>query len=155
MKKFLFAALAAIFVAGAASAQERGRWALGPQIGIYTHTGFDGAVFGVGALSRYSFTDNWRIQPAVTVLCEKNCSVDISADVQYLFHVAPVWKVYPQVGLSANDLGDWSCGIDLGVGTDFSVARNWDISAGFKWMVQTRKNWKNPIVINVGATYRF
>ena len=155
MKKFLFAALAAIFVAGAVSAQERGRWALGPQIGIYTNTGFDGAVFGVGALSRYSFTDNWRIQPAVTVLCEKNCSVDISADVQYLFHVAPVWNVYPQMGLSANDLGDWSCGINFGAGTDFSVARNWDLSAGFKWMVQTHKNWKNPIIINIGATYRF
>lgn len=31
-------------------------------------------------------------------------------------------------GLSANDIGGWSCGINLGGGADFSVARNWDLS---------------------------
>ena len=70
-------------------------------------------------------------------ICKKFCSVDISADVQYLFNIAPDWHIYPQAGLSANDIGGWSCGINLGGGADFSVARNWDLSAGFKWMIQT------------------
>ena len=155
MKKMLLAAFAALLAVGTLSAQDKGRWALGPQIGVYTNTGFGGAVFGVGALARYSFTDTWRLQPAVTVLCEDNCSVDISADLQYLFHPARFWSLYPQVGLSANDFGDWSCGIDVGAGTDFSITRRWDVSAGFKWMIQTHKYWKNPIIINVGATYKF
>ena len=52
--------------------------------------------------------------------------------------------------------------INLGGGADFSITRNWDVSAGFKWMIQTAKDYipgfvkrKNPIVINIGATYRF
>ena len=48
-----------------------------------------------------------------------------------------------------------SCGINLGGGADFSVARNWDLSAGFKWMIQTAEYHKNPILINIGATYKF
>ena len=145
MKKILLTAMAALFAVGAVSAQDKGKWALGPQIGVYTNT----------AVSRYSISDVWRIQPAVTFLCKKYCSVDISADMQYLFHPARFWTLYPQVGLSANDIGDWSCGINLGAGTDFNITRNWDISAGFKWMVQTHKYWKNPIIISVGATYKF
>ena len=155
MKKILLTVVAALCMAGAASAQDKGKWALGPQIGVYTNTGGDGAIFGVGAVARYTFTDRWRIQPAVTFLCKKHCSVDISADMQYIFHPARFWKLYPQLGLSANDIGDWSCGINVGAGTDFSIARNWDLTAGFKWMIQTHKNWKNPIIISLGATYKF
>lgn len=81
--------------------------------------------------------------------------MDISADVQYLFQISDSWTLYPQAGLSANDIGDWSCGINLGGGADFAVARNWDISAGFKWMIQTHQYWKNPIIINIGAAYKF
>ena len=155
MKKFLFSAIVALFAVSAVSAQDKGNWAVGPQIGIYTNTGADGAIFGIGAKARYSFTATWRIQPAITALCKKYCSVDISADVQYLFQISDSWTLYPQAGLSANDIGDWSCGINLGGGADFAVARNWDISAGFKWMIQTHQYWKNPIIINIGAAYKF
>lgn len=155
MKKIILTVIVALCAVTVASAQDKGKWAVGPQIGIYTNTGADGAIFGLGAAGRYSFTDNWRVQPAITALFKTGCSVDISADVQYLFHVASNWAVYPQAGLSANDIGDWSCGINLGGGADFSVAPNWDLTAGFKWMIQTHKYWKNPIIINIGATYKF
>ena len=155
MKKIIFTAIVALFAVGAVSAQERGKWGVGPQIGIYTNTGADGAIFGVGAQGRYSITDHWRIQPSITALCKKGCSVDIAGDAQYLFGLTKGWSIYPQAGLSVNDLGAWSLGVNLGAGTDFAVARNWDLSAGFKWMVQTRSGWKNPIVINIGATYKF
>lgn len=134
---------------------EASRWAVGPQIGIYMNTDMDGAVFGVGAYGRYSITNHWRVQPAVTALFESNCSVDISADIQYLFQVARRWDVYPQVGVGANDFGDWSCGIDFGVGTDFAVSRRWDVTASFKWIIQTASNRNDPFLINVGASYRF
>lgn len=154
MKKIFLTLLAGLF-AVSAWAQEPGRWGVGPQIGIYTNTGANGAVFGMGAFGRYSFTDNWRVQPAVTAIFKSGCSVDISADVQYLFHVAQSWNVYPQAGVSANDIGGWSCGIHLGGGADFSVARDWDLTASFKWMIQTAKLHRNPILINIGATYKF
>lgn len=155
MKKILFTALIALFAITAASAQDKGNWAVGPKIGLYTNTGGDGVVFGIGALGRYSFTDEWRVEPAITALCRKGCSVDINADVQYLFHVADQWNVYPLAGISANDIGGWSCGINLGAGTDFSIAHNWDLTAGIKWMIQTAAWHKNPVIITLGASYKF
>ena len=154
MKKILLAAVVALF-ATAAWAQTPGNWAVGPQIGVYANTGAPGAVLGIGAVGRYSFTDNGRIQPSLMGICKAGCSIDLSADVQYLCDVAPDWKVYPLAGLSANDIGGWSCGIHLGGGADFSVARNWDITAGLKWIIQTAQYHKNPILINVGACYKF
>ena len=139
MKKMFFAAIVALFAVTTVSAQTPGNWAVGPKIGVYTNTGADGAIFGIGASGRYSFTDNWRMESGIMAICKKFCSVDISADVQYLFNIAPDWHIYPQAGLSAN----------------FSVARNWNLSAGFKWMIQTAEYHKNPILINIGATYKF
>ena len=138
MKKILLTAVIALFAVTAASAQDKGKWGIGPKIGIYTNTGADGAIFGIGAAGRYSFTDKWRIEPAITALCEKGCSVDINADVHYLFSVAKFWDIYPLAGLSVKDM-----------------TRNWDLTAGVKWMIQTRKDWKNPIVISIGAVYKF
>ncbi len=155
MKKFLLSAIIACFAIGAAGAQDRGSWAIGPRMGIYTHTGAEGAIFGIGAIGRYTFADHWRVEPGITALCEKGCSVDINADAQYLFSVARVWSVYPAIGVSANDIGGWSCGINIGAGTDFTIGRHWDVSAGFKWMLQTAEHHKNPIVITVGAAYKF
>lgn len=155
MKKILLTSVIALFALVTASAQDRGNWGVAPQIGIYTNTGAQGAIFGIGAAARYSITDNWRVQPSITALCKRGCSVDISADAQYLFPVADGWKIYPQAGISANDIGGWSAGINLGGGADFEVADNWDLSAGFKWMIQTAKWHKNPIIINIGATYKF
>lgn len=155
MKKILFTVIIALFAVTTVSAQDKGNWGVGPKIGIYTNTRAQGAIFGLGASGRYSFTDTWRVEPSITALFKTGCSVDISADVQYLFTVARDWKVYPQAGISANDIGGWSAGINLGGGADFSIARNWDLSAGLKWMIQTAKHHKNPIIINIGATYKF
>lgn len=155
MKKILLTAIIALFAFTAVSAQNKGNWGVGPKIGIYTNTGADGAIFGLGATGRYSFTDHWRVEPGITALFKSGCSVDINCDVHYLFDVADKWNVYPLAGLSANDIGGWSAGINLGGGADFSVARNWDISAGLKWMIQTAKHHKNPIVISIGSTYKF
>lgn len=162
MKKIFLTVIVVLLAVTTVSAQHKGDWGVGPKIGVYTNAGADGAIFGIGAAGQYSITDNWRVAPSILALCKTDCSVDISADVQYLFNIAPDWHIYPLAGISANDIGDWSCGINLGGGADFSITRNWDVSAGFKWMIQTAKDYvpgfvkrRNPIVINIGATYRF
>ena len=111
--------------------------------------------FGIGAIGRYSITDKWRVEPGITALCEKGCSVDINADLQYQFRIARVWSIYPAVGVSGNDIGGWSFGVNIGAGTDFTITRRWDVSAGFKWMLQTAEHHKNPLVITIGTTYKF
>ena len=154
MKKILLAAVVALF-ATTAWAQTPGNWAVGPQIGVYANTGAQGAVLGIGAVGRYSFTDNWRIQPSLMGICKAGCSIDLSADVQYLFDVAPDWKVYPQAGLRANAIGGRSCGIQLGGRADFAGARRWGHPGGPAGIDQTAQYHKNPILINVGACYKF
>ena len=126
MKKIFLTVIVVLLAVTTVSAQYKGDWGVGPKIGVYTNAGADGAIFGIGAAGQYD------------------------------------WHIYPLAGISANDIGDWSCGINLGGGADFSITRNWDVSAGFKWMIQTAKDYipgfvkrKNPIVINIGATYRF
>jgi len=112
-------------------------------------------VVGLGAFGRYSFTDNWRIEPSLTALLHSGCSIDISVDAQYVFHLGEGWSVYPAVGFTANDIGKWAAGLNIGGGFDFEVARNWDLSAGLKWQPMFDDWRKNPVVISIGAAYKF
>lgn len=155
MKKILFCAIIALFAISAASAQEQAKWGVGPKIAVLTNTGTDGALFGIGVVGRYSFTDHWRVEPAITALCHKYCSVDISADVHYLFDLTDNWKLYPVAGVAVSDIGPYAFGLDLGAGTDFQLSEKWDLTAGIKWMPMFKEIRKNPIVISVGGVYKF
>ncbi len=155
MKKILFSAIIALFAISAASAQEQAKWGVGPKIAVLTNAGTDGALFGIGAVGRYTFTDHWRVEPAITVLCHKGCSVDLTADVHYLFNLTDGWKLYPVAGFAVSDIGPYSFGMDLGVGTDFLLSKRWDLTAGVKWMPMFKEGRKNPVVISVGGVYKF
>lgn len=153
MKKILFTAIATLFLATAVSAQDAGRWAVGPRMNIYTNTG--DAVVGLGAFGRYSFTDNWRIEPSLMALLHSGCSIDISVDAQYVFHLGKGWEVYPAVGLTANDIGKWAAGLNIGGGFDYAITSEWDLSAGLKWQPMFDSWRSNPVVISIGAAYKF
>ena len=88
MKKIFLTVIVALLAVTTVSAQYKGDWGVGPKIGVYTNAGADGAIFGIGAAGQYSITDNWRVAPSILALCKTGCSVDISADVQYLFNIA-------------------------------------------------------------------
>lgn len=136
-----------------ANAPANYRSAIGPRVNFYTNT--DDATIGIGAYYRFSFNSHWRIEPSIYVLTEKNSSVDINLDAQYVFHVGRWWNVYPLVGVVANDIQDWAVGMSVGVGFDFNVARRWDISAGLKYEPMFDSDRKNPLVVFVGGSYRF
>ena len=89
MKKIFLTVIVVLLAVTTVSAQYKGDWGVGPKIGVYTNAGADGAIFGIGAAGQYSITDNWRVAPSILALCKTGCSVDISADVQYLFNIAP------------------------------------------------------------------
>lgn len=153
MKKFILSALVSLFAVSVASAQDSGSWAVGPRMNIYTNAG--DTVVGLGAFGRYSFTDNWRIEPSLMALLHEGCSLDISCDAQYVFHVGSGWHLYPAAGLTINDIGRWAAGLNLGGGFDVEVAHSWDISAGIKWQPMFDNDRRNPVVISVGASYKF
>lgn len=136
------------------SAQEKGNWGVGPKISLYSHTG-RGAIFGIGGYFRYSFTDALRLETSLIVPCKSYCSIDLNCDVQYLFHVAEQWSVYPMVGIGVNDLGNWSCGFDFGGGADYRLTRQWSLSASAKYTIQTARFMRNPFVISIGSTFHF
>lgn len=151
MKKILLLAIAAIF-AVSASAQEAGGWALGPRLGIYTNTG--DTVLGIGGMARYRFASNWRVEPSVTALLHEYCSLDISCDAHYVFDMGIV-RLYPAVGLTANDIGVWAAGVNLGGGVDFNVANIFEMTAGLKWSPMFDDYRKNPVTISIGAMFKF
>lgn len=172
MKKVLLIALAALF-AWTASAQNNNsrrnadnyragitnrpgsdyRSAVGPRVNFYTNTG--DASIGIGAYYRYSFDAHWRIEPSIYVLTEKDSSVDINFDAHYVFRIADWWGVFPQVGVVANDIKDWAVGMSVGVGFDFNIAHRWNISPGLKYEPMFKSGRDNPLVVYVGAAYRF
>ena len=154
MKKLLLLLAAVVCISTTASAQDKGDWAIMPRINIYTAWDAD-TVFGIGAAARYNVLDQLRLEPALTLLCHDGCSIDLNCDVHYLFPVADRWNLYQLAGISVNDFGDWSAGINLGAGFDYAVADRWDITACLKYMIDTHKNWSNPLIISVGASYRF
>ncbi|MEG0789582.1 MAG: outer membrane beta-barrel protein [Alistipes sp.] len=152
MKKIIFTLVIALFALSTVAAQERGGWGIMPKMSIYTNTS---TIVGIGVAARYSITDTWRIEPGITALLHNGCSVDINCDVQYLFKVADKWKLYPLLGLSANDIGKWAVGMNVGGGVDYTVTRNWDISAGLKWQPVFDNERPNPVIISIGGIYRF
>ena len=126
---------------------------MGPRVNFYTNT--DDASVGIGAYYRYSFNSHWRIEPSIYVLTEKDSSVDINFDAHYVFQIADWWGVFPQVGIVANDIKDWAVGMSVGAGFDFNVAHRWNISAGLKYEPMFDSDRSNPLVVYVGAAYRF
>lgn len=166
MKKILLISVAALF-AWAASAQDNtyrntqtNNYRNAAQTNNYrnaaqTYTNTDDASVGIGAYYRYSFNSHWRIEPSIYVLTEKDSSVDINFDAHYVFQIADWWGVFPQVGIVANDIKDWAVGMSVGAGFDFNVAHRWNISAGLKYEPMFDSDRSNPLVVYVGAAYRF
>ena len=151
LKRLFMLAIAAVF-AISASAQDFGGWALGPRLGIYTNCG--DTVLGVGATARHAFTDNWRIEPSVTALLHKGCTLDLSCDAHYVFNMGVV-RLYPAAGITLNDIGAWAAGLNLGGGIDFNVANVCELSAGLKWQPMFHDHRSNPVVLMLGAYFRF
>ena len=54
-----------------------------------------------------------------------------------------------------NDVGNWSCGVDVGGGGDNRIIRRWSTSLMFKYRFQTAMFARNPILISLGGTFTF
>lgn len=135
-------------------------------VGVYLNYGND-TNLGLGVKYRYSFNDNWRLEPAFNYYFKHDYVSlwDLGANVHYLFHPVEKINVYPLAGLHyANatahlkDLGlgdnesDGKIGVDLGAGADFKVASS--LSIGVEAKYQIIEDF-NQFVISAGITYSF
>lgn len=152
MKKIILVTLIALFTTISTSAQEKGGVAAIAAINIYASST---TIVGIGIGGRYGLTDVLRLESSIVALLKAGSSIDFNAEVQYLIPIQEGWDFYPLAGLSVNDIKMWSMGIKLGAGTDYSITENWGVFGGVKWMIQTAKYSKNPIVINAGVSYKF
>ncbi|MBP3482099.1 MAG: outer membrane beta-barrel protein [Alistipes sp.] len=154
MKKTLFLSIFLLAAVSGLSAQEKGRWALGPMVNVYANTGVGGVV-GIGPVMRYNLLDGLRIEPSVMILTAKGSSVDVACNLHYAFEVARNWYLYPIAGISFNDLYKFAFGFNLGGGFDYSIAYHWDLTLNVKWLGQCASSRRNPIVSTVGLFYKF
>ena len=128
-----------LFAVTAASAQDK-HLAFGR---VWTSTPTRVTPCGPGAFGRYSFTDNWRIEPSLMALLHSGCSIDISVDAQYVFHLGKAgafirqWVSRPMTSASGPQA-------EHRQSFDFEVARNWDLSAGLKWRPMFDDRRKEP-----------
>ncbi|WP_294587814.1 porin family protein [uncultured Bacteroides sp.] len=123
---------------------------------------------GIGVKYRYSFTDNWRIEPVFNYYFKHDyvSMWDLGANMHYVIPVASKISVYPLAGLEyANtklhfsDLGEYwkstndgQIAINLGAGVDFEIASNVTLDLGLKY--QIIDNW-NQLVFNAGISFAF
>lgn len=144
---------AAVFTA---AAQEKGDFAIGLRNSLYTHTG-RGAKYGAEIYFRYNILDGLRIEPSVTYVCGRKCSLDISTDIHYTFGVGKRMWLYPIIGIGVNEINRWSANCNFGIGYDWSITHHWMLSVSMKYMLQSADHsfLRNPIVPQVGIGYRF
>lgn len=152
MKRLLLSLALLVSTFSAYSSQKEGEWVVGGKMNLYT--GWDGT-FGIGAYCRYGITDQLRVEPAAVFLCRTGCSVDLSADLQYAFPIEDSFEIFPLAGISVNDPGNFGVGLCVGGGMNFLTKLDWDFTANVKWMVETQKYIANPVVVSIGAHYKF
>ncbi len=150
MKRLLLSIALLLVAVSGYSAQREGEIVAGGRMSLYTR--WDGT-FGIGAYARYGITDQLRVEPSIMALCRRGMSIDISADFHYAFELDDKYELYPLVGISVNDPGEFGVGFNIGGGTNIVVTEDWDFSGGIKWMIDTHA--RNPLIISIGAHYKF
>lgn len=161
MKKFLVL-LVALVACFSVSYAQQGQSA----VGVYFNYGNE-TNLGLGVKYRYSFTDNWRIEPAFNYFFKHDYVSlwDLGANVHYLFHAGDKVNIYPLAGLHyANatahmkDLGfdenesDGKFGVNLGAGVDFKVAPALTVGVEAKYQIIDEFD---QLVVSAGITYCF
>ncbi len=149
-------ALAALITTASAKGQDVGEWCISPKLNLYANTGHN-VVVGMGAGLRYSITQSVRIEPSFICMFDNRSIAELSFDAHYLFFFGEAWRVYPVAGFLVNNVGwgNWSSGMNLGAGADYAIDDAWDVSAAFKWQPMFGMGRRNPLVISLGASYKF
>ena len=161
MKKILVFLVAVIACCTVSQAQQ-GQSA----VGVYLNYGNETNV-GLGLKYRYSFNDNWRIEPAFDYYFKHDYVSfwDLGANVHYVFHPTEVVHIYPLAGLHyanatahmkdvalGDNVSDGKFGINLGAGVDFKVAAALTVGIEAKYQIV---NDFNQLVVSAGITYCF
>ncbi|MFI3304921.1 MAG: hypothetical protein R3Y68_00230 [Rikenellaceae bacterium] len=145
-------ALLTVICIESASAKSTTGWSGGAKVNIYTN--WDSTA-GVGVYARRSLNGGFRLEPSFIFLCNKDMSIDISADLHYPINLGSDIELYPLVGLSLNDPSRLGLGINFGGGVGYNVTNRINIDLGAKWGLQTQRYISNPFILSFGCGYKF
>lgn len=171
MKK-LFILLGTLFLLSVGAYAQKGKQAIGFGLGYGTEI----ESIGLGIKYQYNITNPMRIEPSLNYFFENDnvSMLDVNVNFHYLCLVASNVKLYPLFGLTLSNWMfdmydvDWDgdhvhvdgdgnhneCrfGVNLGVGAEFALSRNWAMNLEFKYQLVSDFDQG---VINIGAAYRF
>lgn len=171
MKK-LFILLGTLFLLSVGAYAQKGKQAIGFGLGYGTEI----ESIGLGIKYQYNITNPMRIEPSLNYFFENDnvSMLDVNVNFHYLCPVASNVKLYPLFGLTLSNWMfdmydvDWDgdhvhvdgdgnhneCrfGVNLGVGVEFALSRNWAMNLEFKYQLVSDFDQG---VINIGAAYRF
>lgn len=157
MKKLLLT-FAALCICTGAFAQKGEK-----AVGLSFNYGTEIETLGFGLKFNYNITDEIRMAPNFTFFLKKNdfSMWDVNLDFNYLFRVAPEFKIYPILGLSVATLhwdnggqsgNDSRFGANIGAGFEYDLSREWAINLEIKYRAMSDID---QAVIGFGVTYRF
>ncbi len=154
MKKvFLLFALLCAFTT--ASFAQQGDQSVGVRLNYGNDTNM-----GIGVNYRYTFTDNWRVEPAFDYYFENDgvSFWSLGANAHYLFPLANQVSIYPLAGLGYTHAkpkgidGEGKISINMGCGVDYRFASNITFNAEAKYMIIDNYN---QLVISAGLAFSF
>ncbi len=156
MKRIITAVVAMMALVATAKGQDVREWSIAPKVNMYANTGHN-FVVGVGIGMRYSITQAIRIEPSLIYMLDNRSTAEVAIDAHYIFFFGEGCRVYPIAGFTANNIGwgNWSSGVNIGGGADYAINDTWDVSAAVKWQPMFGIARRNPMLISLGASYKF
>ncbi|MFI3259109.1 MAG: hypothetical protein R3Y16_03340 [Rikenellaceae bacterium] len=134
-----------------ASAQDLAGWTGGAKVNFYT--GWDTSSLGV--YGRYTLNNGLRLEPSVSFIFAKGCTIDVTVDAHYIFDLGDKFEAYPLVGVSINDPGKFGFAANFGGGLGYKLSDVINLDLGMKWALQTQSYISNPFIISIGGGYKF
>ena len=141
--------------------------------GINLNFGTTASNVGLGAKFQYGLTNNIRIEPSFTYYFGGSGMYDITANVHYLFNVAPQINVYPLAGIGfdmcryemvqideynnfeykTSKETDAAFKINFGAGAEYGITEH--ISAGLELRYEVITGGYSQFVVGIGTKYKF
>ncbi len=134
------------------SAKSTTGWSAGAKVNVYTN--WDSTA-GIGIYTRHYLKGGFRLEPAFVFLCNRDMSIDLSADIQYPIHLGSSVEFYPLVGVAINDPSRLGLAVNFGGGLGYNVTNRVNVDFGAKWGLQTQRYINNPFILSFGCGYKF
>lgn len=151
MKRLKILMLTALVVLSGVNLSASG-FDLGFKTCVYSR--WDGMV-GAGVSVNFPAMKMFRVESSLLFLTKKDAKYDWSNELQLPLYVSSALQLYPLVGFSINDPGEFGVALGLGGGMQYKLNDRWGLNGGLKWNLQSQSHINNPLLVSFGLVWRF